>query len=50
MNWFQVKKLKFDHEAQGRQKSSLKKGALSPEEDQKLINYVTSRCGIWNWI
>ncbi|KDO51488.1 hypothetical protein CISIN_1g047160mg, partial [Citrus sinensis] len=44
MNWFQVKKLKFDHEAQGRQKSSLKKGALSPEEDQKLINYVTSRC------
>lgn len=30
------------------EKSGLKKGAWSAEEDQKLVAYI-KRYGIWNW-
>ncbi|KAK2651626.1 hypothetical protein Ddye_011482 [Dipteronia dyeriana] len=31
-------------------KTKLRKGAWSLEEDQKLIAYIHSRHGIWNWV
>ncbi|KAK3220520.1 hypothetical protein Dsin_014490 [Dipteronia sinensis] len=30
--------------------TKLRKGAWSPEEDQKLIAYIHSRHSIWNWV
>jgi myb proto-oncogene protein len=34
--------------AESERKMPLRKGAWSPEEDQKLTDYI-KRFGIWNW-